>query len=287
MLFLVRHLKSHMMTPYWVIDYMNLRGLSAEALKSFISNIFSVFKLSHAFHVGGEISVVGAASMILFSLGLIEVLKRKTETSVGELVTYRILAVFLGLWLIAYWQGKTPISPTRHCLIYLVPILLIQFKGLMVIETSFPKRIPVYFFSLLSVAILVDALSGFRQYLISSKQLANRSKIEGLAINHKVQSIATWAYDFSTLSLLMGEAQPRLKQNIVWDGHVDSLPNERSILVELNSSGEIISEPTEKFSKKFKFSPLYFETTDYDFEPSTSISYGRNLLKIWLLEPKT
>lgn len=282
----VNHLKSHMMTPYWVMDYMNLKGMSAQAVIDFFRNIFYVLQLSYTFTLGGENRVLGVIASLIFALGLVRILLFNSFQKHSEFRVYEPLIIFLGTWFLAYWIGKTPVSPTRHCMIYLVPILLIQLEALAFIETKLPNKITATGFYLLTLTIALNSLGGAKSYFEASKQEAELGVIQRLITQYQIKNLATWAHDYSTLRLLIDPISQEVETGMAWYGHIDSLPSKNTLFVELNSAGEQITEPLERFSKKFKMTPLLVAKKNFDFEPSSRVSYSFNLLKIWLFEPK-
>jgi len=278
-------LKKELMNPWWIGEFINPDKWAVfSSLANSGKNLFSVLLVLSLFATGGESYPFGVVSAILLLMGILGIViadfkKRK------DLLVQRVLLLFLALWFLSFWLGKTPMSPTRHCMVYLPAILLIQLSGFRLIGHYFSNWKFSGCLLFFSGAILVFTLGRFPEYLKASTETANFGQLNLAAHNYRVTHIATWLWDYSKLQLLQRNNSSRYNLVFAWPGHLDMLPNEPTIFMELNTHSEL----SVLYSKttKFNIKELSSRVEDFDFEPAKTISYGQNQFKLWFLQPKT
>lgn len=279
-------LKGHLMTPYWVGGYYNSQILLLKQIEGFLKNLFEVFSFAHLFYTNGENGVVATVGIIASVLGVLKLLCWEKPRNVFMLICFRAMVIFLFVWFFAFWFGKTPMAPTRHCLIYLIPFLFLEFQGFRQIESRFKSKSIGFVLAFLSVVVVWQSLRNFPAYLKASEETFISSKITFFANKYNVMTVTSDPFDHSKLKLFSQGYFDEYALKPTSRGYIDNLPAVPTLFIEMNSSGEFIGPPFEKVSQKFSLELLFVSNTGFDFEPSKHFIYGVNLFKIWLLRPK-
>ncbi len=277
-------LKGELMYPYWIVSGPSASGLHIQALKALLKNLFHVFVVCHLFFFNGENIVVAILGIGLFFWGVYYLIKEYKNNICPETFAFGSLFCFLLLWIFSFLVGKTPVSQTRHCMIFLAPILLLELRGLLALTEKIKKS--SFEYALIGGLIAILSVTVFRlpNYLEASKEVFDVDLLKSLLKEHQVKKIVAWDYDYSKLRLFgKGHFNP---ENMLWrwNGQINPMPESRVALVSLGSSYPAFEKNDNRIDHKEVWVERIYQTQkDFDYEPAKEYSYGANVFKIWLI----
>ena len=280
------HFKAKLMVPYWVVGFMVPRSSWWAGLKALCLNLFEISTLMHLTYQRGENLLLSWVGLVLVLIGIAVALRTNKCFEIRDFLGPKSSVLFLGIWVLAFLMGKTPMSPTRHAMVYMVPLLILEMLGLHWLIQKLSRWPWEQFLVGGALIILSLTLVNFPKYLRASRETFDSTKLERWIHEYNTQKLATWTYDFSKLKLFSRNSKERKEYYWAWPGHLEMLPKEPLLFIEANCHAGTLSQKLISSSSEFSFKKVYEAQELFDFEPMEEVSYASNVFRVWVLTPK-